>query len=322
MADKTLRVCLSSELPDILERDQNFIYFLYDKLMLFVGQSIYNDPFCIVSEMPENPVTGMLYLVISDGIAKSYIDYTVTDIATIESEDQIEILKQSGTTFFVNADKRYLDLQRRTITLPYLNGNYLLTVDLANDLILDENTVLAFNTETNEFEISGDTIDANKEFKKTYDGSESDTTFTNVDDYIISTDIKISPAYDNILKIMGSGLYASVSDRVPSKAFNTWKANFDQYKADMESYLADLDSKIDSVAGVVSESSLNSKIKSALKSVYSEIDSALSTLTTMSTQFSGIESRVKAYADDKFTVAEDDLNEAIREATEDPWEEF
>lgn len=322
MADKTLRVCLSSELPDILERDQNFIYFLYDKLMLFVGQSIYNDPFCIVSEMPENPVTGMLYLVISDGTAKSYIDYTTTDIATIESEDQIEILKQSGTTFFVNADKRYLDLQRRTITLPYLNGNYLLTVDLANDLILDENTVLAFNTETNEFEISGDTIDANKEFKKTYDGSESDTTFTNVDDYTITTDVKISPAYDNILKIMGSGLYASVSDRVPSKAFNTWKTNFDQYKADMESYLADLDSKIDSVAGVVSESSLNSKIKSALKSVYSEIDSALSTLTTMSTQFSGIESRVKAYADDKFTAAEEDLNEAIREATEDPWEEF
>ena len=50
---KTLKVCLSEELPIITERDPNTIYFLYDKLLVFLGQSLYNDPYAIVESMPE-----------------------------------------------------------------------------------------------------------------------------------------------------------------------------------------------------------------------------------------------------------------------------
>lgn len=64
---KTLRVCLSKDLPDILDREPNFLYFLYDKLMLFMGQNIYNDPFCIVPALPDDPISGMLYIDFGDG---------------------------------------------------------------------------------------------------------------------------------------------------------------------------------------------------------------------------------------------------------------
>lgn len=317
---KTLRVCLSKDLPDILDRDPNFLYFLYDKLMLFMGQNIYNDPFCIVSALPDDPVTGMLYIDFGDGIVKSYIDNAIINIATIESDDQKEILKKSGTTFFTNSDKRYLDIQRRILTLPYLNGNYVLTVDVANDLVLDKNTVLRFNTETNQFEIDGDSFDIDKPFRKTYTGKETNSTFTNVDDYAIHTDVKISPAFDNIIKVLDDGIYASANDRVPVKEFNSWKSSFENYKINMESYLNELAEKIDSTSGEVSSDSINAKIKEALDKVYPEIDHAMETLIDMSDRFSGIESRCKSYTDDKFKSSDSELRELIEDATNNPWE--
>ena len=165
---KTLKVCLSSELPLITERDPNTIYFLYDKLLVFLGQSLYNDPYAIVEAIPENPVFNMLYFDLSDGKVKAYIDYSITEIAEVETPEQLEILKQSGTTFFVNSEKRYLDLRRRTVTLPYQNGTYMLTVDLANNLKFDENTVLGFNPETNCFEVIGKYDDFDMVFTRRY----------------------------------------------------------------------------------------------------------------------------------------------------------
>lgn len=316
---KTLRVCLSKELPDILDRDPNFLYFLYDKLMLFMGQSIYNDPYCIVSDMPEDPITGMLYLVFGDGTVKTYIDKSIIILANIESDDQKEILKKSGTTFFTNSNKRYLDIQRRLITLPYINGNYVLTVDVANDLKIDKNTVLRFDPETNQFEMEGDTFELGKSFKH-YNGSETDSSFTNVDNYNVRTDVKISPAYDNILKVLNDGIYANASDRVPVKEFNTWKSNFEEYKINMEKYLNELIEKTDSTSGEVSSESINAKIKSALEKVYPEIDTVMKTLVNMSDRFAGIEKRSKEYTDNRFETAEIELNDAIKEATNDPWE--
>ena len=155
MADlKTLRVCLSSELPELLNRDPNFIYFLYDKLTVFLGQSIYSDPYAVVEAMPEAPINGMLYFVM-DGTVQVYIEYSNKVIGQIENEDQLELLKKAGTTFFVNSEKRYLDLSRRIVTLPFQNGTYELTVSLANNLKIDKDTVIGFNPETNHFEMIG-----------------------------------------------------------------------------------------------------------------------------------------------------------------------
>lgn len=316
---RILRVCLSSELPDISQRSPNYIYFLYDKLMLFMGQSIYNDPYCIVDVFPDDPITGILYIESASGNVLSYIDGVIVQIAEIESDEQRDHLYLSGSTFFVNADKRYLDIQRRVITLPYLNGNYVLTVDAANDLKLDQNTTLRFNPETNQFELDGNSAGI-KPFKKEYNGKETESTFTNVDDYTIYTDLKISPAFDNILKILKDGLYASATDRVPVKEFNTWKKSFENYKINMESYLNELAAKINSTSGEVSPDSINKKIQDALEKVYPEIQDALDEFSSISNRFGGIEKRCKDYTDTRFNESAKDLNNAIIEATNNPWE--
>ena len=49
MADlKTFRVCLSSELPPEVDREDNYIYFTYDTLSLYLGQNEFCDNFAIL----------------------------------------------------------------------------------------------------------------------------------------------------------------------------------------------------------------------------------------------------------------------------------
>jgi hypothetical protein len=321
MADRILRVCLSSELPLLADRKPNYMYFLYDKLILFVGQSLYNDPYVIAEDVPEEPVNGMIYICL-DGFVKVYVDYTITKIAEIESSDQIEILKKAGTAFFVNAEQRYLDLRRRIITLPYQNGTYELTVSLANDLKIDKDTVIGFNPETNTFEIIGNRQDYGLVFSKGYEGKDSDTVKTEVDEHTIRSELKISRAYDNMIKVTDDGIYANADTKVTKKQFESWTSQFAEYKSYMEAFLRDLVDKIDDSQDIVSEDSINKRIHEALLEVYPEIDKALEQLDEMASKFDGIESRSKAYTDESFDNAKSELSGLIIDATENPWEIF
>lgn len=322
MADlKKLRVCLSKDLPLITDRDPQIIYFLYDKLTVFLGQNLYSDPYVIVEQMPSEPINGMLYFVL-DGYVKVYIDYGVKEIAQIENNEQLELLKQAGTTFFVNAERRYLDLQRRIITLPYQNGSYELTVSAANNLILDKDTVIAFNTETNQFDIVGKRQDYDLVFTSKYRGEDTNTASVKVLDNRISADIKISPGYDNILRFVKDGLYASVSDRVPKKEFDNWKFEFQKYKSSMEGYLEELSKEIESTQSTISPETITIKIHEALENVYPEIDEAMLVFEDISLQLTEIEQRSKEYTDSEFDSAYNKLYDMILEVTDDPWENF
>ena len=287
---KILRVCLSKDLPLLNNRDPNIIYFLYDKLTVFLGQSLYNDPYAIVESMPKDPVNGMLYFTL-DGYVKAYINYSIETIAKIENNEQLELLKQAGTIFFVNAEKRYLDLQRRIITLPFQNGTYELTVSVGNDS-------------------SG------------YKGKDTSTAAVKVDNQSISADIKVSPAYNNILRYIKDGLYANVDDRVTQKEFESWKSSFLQYKTDMEYYLKDLEDQIYDSQGVVSDESINKRIHDALVKVYPEIDHMIESYDKISEEMTKLEERCMGYSDTKLNSARDDLNNAILDATNNPWEVF
>lgn len=317
---KTLRVCLSSELPELSNRDPNYIYFLYDKLLLYIGQSLYNDHYAIVEKEPEYPITGMLYFIL-DGKVKIYIDYIWETIAQIENDEQLEILKQSGSIFFVNAERRYLDLQKRTITLPYSNGTYELTVSLAKDLKIDENTIIKFNTETNEFEIVGNIQDHDMVFTRDYIGKETASITTEVSEHRVSSEIKLSRAFDNILKIIpGEGLYADASGKVTKEEFRSWVSKYQDYKANMEYYLKDLNDQINGSLGSVSEKAVSSKIQTALQEVYPEINSILLNLDSMYKKFEEIEERSKTYTDEAFQKAYDEIYGAVLNAMQDPWE--
>ena len=320
---KTLRVCHSRDLPSIHERDINFIYFLYDKLEVFLGQNYYSDPYAIVETYPSNNVVaGMLYFCLDDGYVRSKVNLEDKEIALIESDAQLEILKQAGTTFFVNADRRYLDVKTKLISLPFNNGTYELTVRLANDLKIDENTVIGFNPETQEFEIIGDIQDYDLVFSRKYKGKDTDTVKTNVEDHKISGDVKINPAYDNIITKNNDGLYASVNDRVSSVVFEDWTKRFADFDEYMERFIEDLADLIERAEEIVASDTIARKIMESLERVYPEIDNALENYDEYAQKIDDLDEGIYRYADESFQSTRNELNQAIIDATNNPWEDF
>lgn len=319
---KTLRVCHSSELPSIHERDINYIYFLYDKLEVFLGQNYYSDPYAIVETLPESPVAEMLYFCLDDGKVRSIVCHEEKVLAEIESEEQLEILKQAGTTFFVNSDRRYLDVKTKLISLPFKNGTYELTLNLANDLKIDENTVIGFNPETQEFEIIGDIQDYDLVFTRKYRGKDTDSVSTHVEDHKISGNVKVNPAYDNIIRETPAGLYASVDDRVSSEVFEAWVDKFKDYKEDMEEFIIEITDLIERAEEIISSDTIARKIMECLSVVYPEIDEALANYDEYAEKIDELDSGIYNYADEKFSESEGELIEIINNATNDPWDDF
>lgn len=316
---KTLRVCHSSELPTIQDRDINYIYYLYDKLEVFMGRNYYSDPYAIVESYPfDNVIPGMLYFCLDDGYVRAQVNLEDKQIALVENQEQLDILKQAGTTFFVNADKRYLDVKTKCISLPFANGTYELTVNLASDLKINSNTVIGFNEETQEFEIIGDIQDFDLVFTRKYRGSETDSATTTVEDHKISTDVHISALEDNIIKATPSGLYAMVNDRVPSIVFSEWVEKFKDYKEDMDAYIEELADLIERAEEIISEDTIARKIHEALLERYPMIDQALADFDEYAARIDGL----YEYADDKYTALENEVEIKINGATNDPWENF
>lgn len=318
---KTLRVCLSKDLPSIENRSSDFIYFLYDKLTVFDGQTIYHDPYAIVSVFPENAVNGMLYFVL-DGNVKMLVDKEIKTIGMIESDIQLDILKKSGTTFFTYSDMRYLDLQRRIITLPYHNGTYELTVSVANELMYDKDTVIAFNPETNKFDIIGKRQDYDLVFSNDYKGKDTKTVDMNVDMHTISGDIKVSESVGNIIHTLKDGIYASVTDKLSKEEFYKWEKEFENYKNNLEGYLEELTDKVKDAQEMVSEETISNKILAALQQEYPTIEKALAEFDDMASKFDGIEQRCNAYTISQFNNAKKVINSAIVENTSNPWDSF
>lgn len=319
---KTLKVILSKDFPLLADRVSSIIYFMYDKLELWIGQNKYTDPYVVVETFPTNATHGYLYLCLDDGTVKALIDYSPKVLAEIENEEQLELLKQTGSNFFIHSEKRYLDLQRRIVTLPYQNGTYELTVSLANDLIIDKDTVIAYNMETNQFDIFAHTYDAGLAHGEGYRGLETNTAKTVVSDNRISTEIKISRGYGNMLKFVSDGLYAYAEDRVTKKEFDSWKRNYESYKMSMEYYLKDLESQFENSQTVVSPNAISQRISDALHEVYPEIDTILASYDEIAAKFEGIEDRLNTRSDASFEAARTELREVITASFQNPWEDF
>ena len=299
---KELIVCLARELPEFSLRTPDKMYFLFDKLELFIGQTRYNDPFAIVEKIPDNPVFHMLYFCLDDGKVKIYTDYSVKSIAKVSTPSMLNVLKQSGTTFFTNADKRYLDEQRHVVHLPYRNGTYELTVDLAKNLQIDEKTIIAFNPETNMFEFTNHYQDYDLVFGQDYYGAETNTIKMDVSAHRIAANIKISQAFDNIIKQTDDGIYAVAKNAVPVQEFQSWKTSFQDYKAKMEYYLAQLIDKIEQ-EGEIGLENLNNKITEAIQAVIPEAQDGFSRMDDIAENIDNLEARCKRYSDQRFDEA-------------------
>lgn len=323
---RVLRVCNSEFLPPLSERDPNYIYFIYDKMAIYLGQNRYTDPFCIVEDMPKEPIEGMLYITI-DGKLKTYLDYNIVEIGEIESEDQIQYLYDAGTVYFMKAEYRYLDPQTRTLQLPYQNGSYQLSINLAKNIIIDKNTVIRFNEDTGRFEIDGrmygETVNK-AEMIKDLKGGETDSTFTAITNGNIRVTLKISNAAGNLIKLLDSGVYASLDEYLTDDDLKEVKNGLDLYRSSLNKYLADLKAAVDATDISVSEESILRRIKIELDKYYPNIMKILDNYEEVYNHLVELRQDSKQYTDKRFLETREAISKYIDDELRKlhPWEDY
>ena len=308
---KTLRVCLASELPDELDRSPEFLYFAYDKLYLYSGQNYLEDNFAIVDAIPEDPVYGMLYILNTDGSVHRIIDYTDIKIAEIEDASQISLLQKAGTMFYINARHRYIDSQRRVLTLPFTDGTYELNASTKNETVYDENTILKYNPETDRFEVYGDTAEDFIDYSKPFRGSTTNSAEIKVDGPRIVANVRLSETENNLLKATSDGLYIDANGCVSKTEFDQWVNDVFDMKTTSEELMRRVKEELDGLEEIITPEYINSKIHQELVAKYSTIDTALANYETYVANLSTIENNLITYAAENIIGARDQILQKV-----------
>jgi hypothetical protein len=294
---KTLRICKFEELPSILDRDKNYIYFACDRLFLFFGQDQYYDPFVICEKIPDDPIDGYLYIQF-DGTVKSAIKDEVLDIATIEDSSQLDLLKKLGTTYFMKADKRYIDPQSRTLQLPYYNGTYSMTADVAKDLRIDNDTVVRYDEVLGRFYIEGDF--ATEHAMDGYKPVDTPTVHLDIAGHAMRAEVKISENPNNILERTGTGLFAEVKDKVDLTQFKETIATFERYRNSSEVILNQAKRLINNNNPDIPNDSIYSMVVKAVNNYNSKMSQMISYYNNIAKELEDIRSESQSYTDKKY----------------------
>lgn len=315
---KTLRVCLSSELPDVLERSSDYLYFAYDKLILYSGQNEVSENFAIATEIPEAQIEGMIYILNTDGSVHRMIDYVDSTIAEIEDSDQIELLEKAGTLFYVDNNRRYLDSQKRVLTLPFNDGNYELSVAMKNDEVFNNNTVLKYSEDSGSFEISSDS--SFEDYTDNLNPGTTNSAKVNINGSTISVDVKVSSEPNNILKATSTGLYAKTYNKVDVTTFEEWKKVIDEFKQYAQDVLDKINAEIGEATSLVTPEKIYEDEYNILKDKFATIQTAFDRYSAIAGSIDDIQSEVVAYAVAQFTEISERLDGIIEQNTE--WEDL
>lgn len=314
MADlKTLRVCKSNDLPAILDRSSDFLYLVYDKLMLYSGQQALADNFVIAPSMPEEPVVGMIYILDYDGSVHRYTDYKDITVAEIEDESQIQLLKKAGTMYFINSAHRYLDLQRRTLTLPYDNGTYELNASVKNNHQFTNDTILKFNEKSDRFEVYGPQDEEFIDFSKPFRGYSTESVNLKVDGPRIAADVRISNVLNNILMKAPDGLFVKSDRYVDRETFEEWTDYVIEYKKYAQDIIDLIESEIYELQKIVSVDYINDTIMTKLREKYDTIDRALKDYEVLATRIDQIQTELFAYASEKISETRFELSSTLEQ---------
>lgn len=319
MREKILHVCLQCELPPPGERTNDHIYLVYDKLVLLLGNDFYSDPFVIVEKLPEKPISGILYILLS-GQVRAYSGGVFELVANIEEDPkQLEALKNLGTTYFIHAAKRYLDPQTRLLMLPYHNGTYMLSVNLAKDLKINEKTVIRYDPETEQFYIDGE-----HEFEdfRRYLSGESRTASVKVENSCVHADIKLSNDPENILRIIGGGLFASTRGMVSGDEFRKFRNEYYTYKTVLEGYLEEVREAIAEAEVTIDQATIAQKIQEAIESYYGEMVEIFDKYEEILAKVEQDKVEIKEYTDQRFDNALINLTKLINDSVNDQWGEI
>ena len=317
---KTLRVCLSKDLPKLPDRSFEYLYLAYDKLDLYAGQNNIEENYVVTSALPEEPVPGMIYILDTDGSVYRNIDYSNVQIAKIEDNSQIEYIKKLGTLFRINANRRYLDSQTRTLTLPFNDGKYELNVSVKNDQIFDKSTIMKYNEDHERFEVYGPLNEEFIDFSKPFRGGKTETVHIKTDGPKIKADVQISKMIDNLLKKASDGLYIKSTDIVTRDEFNKFVKEVDKFKVTADSIFNSIDSDIKNMQELISEESVSSTIYDILSQKFGDIQTALDNYAAVVQQMTDLQTRVMQYAIEETAKTREQLNATL--AANANWEEL
>lgn len=296
---RVLRICNSADLPPYVERDDNYIYFTYDNMEIYIGQNRFYDHYCIVDRIPEHPAQHMLFITM-DGDVKVCMDNTIKDVASIEDPSQKQYLLEAGSVFFMKAEYRYLDLQTRTIQLPYQNGTYMLSTSMANDIMIDNDTVISYDETKGHFVIDGN-LENSEELRRIsqYKSSETDTAKTTIKDGRILTDAKISNMYYNIIQIAPDGIYADTSGLATSDEVHLLANTYYNFKKEMLYYINEIREALEGI-DTISEETLNAKILAALENYNPNVQDIIDNYEIMYQQLGILTQTIEDYADERY----------------------
>lgn len=313
---KTLRVCLSSELPGLLDRKSNYLYFLYDKLLLYNGQNMIDVNFAITDKVPESQIDGMIYILNTDGSVHRKVDYVDTIVAKIENINQIELLKKAGTMYYIDAEHRYIDSQRRILTLPYNDGNYELSVAAKNDAKFNNNTILKYNEKHNRFEMYGEQDEEFIDFSKPFRGKETNTVKMIADGPKLAAMVKISKAIGNIIKAASDGLSVNSVGFVNREEFDKWCETTIDFKKYAQGVLDRVDAELTSVMNLITPESIHKEIMDQLVLKYPTIDTALANYAEVAASLKDIENEVMTYSSDTIIRESNNIDSKMKEYSE------
>lgn len=315
-----LRVCHSKDLPGLVDRSFNYLYFAYDKLDLYAGQNNIEENYVITSALPEEPVPGMIYILDTDGSVYRNIDYSNIKIATIEDNSQIDFIKKAGTLFRVNANRRYIDSQTRTLTLPFNDGKYEMNVSVKNDQQFTDETILKYNQSKERFEVYGPLNEEFIDFSKPFRGSKTDTVDIKVDGPKIRAEVKLSQILGNLLKKSSDGLYIKPTDIVAREEFDKFSKDVDDFKNKAQDILGNIDSDISEMQNLISEDNVNETIYNILSQKFEDIQLALDNYAAVVEELDNIRDQVMQYAIDETAKTRAMLQDTL--AVNSAWEDL
>ena len=328
---KVLRICNSQDLPSYNNRNDNYIYFTYDNLNLYVGKSSqYAGLYAIVETLPEigpidKPVGEMFYITL-DGDVNIYRndaeDWTV--IAQIESDDQKEYLEKAGTTFLLKSGHKYIDFQRKVLCLPYQNGEYQLSVNLDKPIMIDNQTIIVYNPETGRFEIDGgryyDEFGRNPEIMK-YTGVNTNSINTFIQNDHIHADVRISPKVGNMLRTRTDGLYVPEKEFASLEEFNALVARTQAEVTAYERYMQDVADAMQNVDITLTDQTLTDKIEDEMSEYIPQIQEIVDHFEEAIEHFHQLEEDLTLYINNTVNTLYTTTIERI-EAIENAWGYF
>ena len=323
---KTLRVCYSKDLPDLQNRNNDYIYLAYDKLALFIGKNMYYDPFIICERIPADPIPGCLYIQF-DGFVLCLIKDDVEIFARVENIDQMNMLREIGTMYFVHAERRYLDPQFRTLQLPYHNGTYSMTVDVARNLKINKNTVIRYDQETESFYMEGDHVGFPD--LRGFRGRETDSVSIQVNEHCVHANVKISKAHGNLLRVLNGGLFANVDNKITIEQFKAVRQLYEEYKYKSENILKEIEDVLKDVKDnlpdpdtLVTEDTILHLITEAIRDNYADIEAMINYYKEVESKLDDMKDECRAYTDQVFNEKKEEIEWYAKHAFSDVWGKF